>query len=240
MPRKHQLEFANFILRFGDDRVLLDLAEEIVIPAFTSPDLERSYGETKHFFHDVEILNFGDDEHPTLCIAGRYIKDTFVKREQVFNDATDRLVKDTDSLQTSPSSIFILILNSHRLMYFKETSYAPSLLTFQKTISVFLKQKYQEFIDLQHEQTGIEKSQLYREYDPPHLEIVPLTNEESISEFVNQYELLKTVEIKLLSTNNELDNNGFFEKARQAKDAVQSNVTTITHNNGKNGHLRDQ
>lgn len=235
MPRKHQLEFANFILRFGEDRVLLDLAEEIVIPAFTSLNLERSYGETRHFFHDVEILNFGDDENPILCIVGRYIKDTVVKREQVFDDEIDQLVKDTDSLHTSPSAIFVLILNNHRLMYFKETAYAPNLLTFQKTISVFLKQKYQDFIDFQHEQTGIDKSQLYREYDPPSLEIVPLTNEETISEFVNQYELLKTVEIKLLSTNNEMDNNGFFEQARQAKDDVQSNVTTITHNNGKNG-----
>lgn len=49
MPRKSELEFANFILKFGQERALIDFAEEIVIPAFSS-GLERFYGETKHFF----------------------------------------------------------------------------------------------------------------------------------------------------------------------------------------------
>jgi hypothetical protein len=238
MTKKHQLEFANFILRFGDNRVLLDLAEEIVIPAFTSENLGRSYSETRHFFHDVEILNFGDDDTPILCIAGRYIKDTLVRREQVFREETDQLVRDSESLKTSPSAIFMLILNNHRLMYFKETSYAPNILSFKATIINFLKLKYHEFVDRLHEESGVSKSQLYREYEPPNLEIVPLLHTESIGDFVRQYEKLRTVEIQLLSTNNELDNNGFFEQARQAKDEVQSSITTITHNNGKNGLLK--
>lgn len=49
MPKKSELEFANFILRFGQERVLMDYLEEIVIPAFSS-GLERSYGETTYFF----------------------------------------------------------------------------------------------------------------------------------------------------------------------------------------------
>ena len=44
---------------------------------------------------------------------------------------------------------------------------------------------------------------------------MPLTNQQSIGEFVNQYGLLKNVQIQLLSTNNELDNNGFFQQARE-------------------------
>jgi hypothetical protein len=237
MPKKSELEFANFILRFGQERVLIDFVEEIVIPAFSS-GLERSYGETKHFFHDVEILNLGTLENPVLCITGRYIKDTVVKREQVFDEESNELIKDNDSLHTSPSAVFILILNNHRLIYLSETSYAPSLLAFQTTAAKFIKEKYQDFIDELYQQNrhrGIKKVQLYREYDSPSLEIVPLTSEESISEFIEQYSLLKTVEIKLLTTNNELDNNGFFKQARKAKEEVLANTTTITHNNGKDG-----
>jgi len=237
MSKKNELEFANFILRFGQERVLLDFAEEIVIPAFNSGS-ERSYGETKHFFHSVEILNLGSEETPILCIAGRYIKDTVVTREQVFDEEHNILLKDNGSLHTSPSSLFILILNNHRLIYFSESSYAPSLSSFQATVAKFIREKYQDFISELYQQRqhgGITKAQLYRDYDPPELEIVPLTRQESISEFVNQYSLIKTVEIKLLTTNNELDNNEFFKQARKAKEEVLAKTTTITHNNGNDG-----
>ncbi|MBE9176792.1 hypothetical protein IQ225_18375 [Synechocystis salina LEGE 06155] len=237
MPKKGELEFANFILRFGQEHVLIDFVEEIVIPAFNS-GLERAYGETTHFFHDVEILNFGNLENPVLCIVGRYIKNTVVKREQVFDEENNELIKDNSSLHTSPSAVFILILNNHRLIYFSETSYAPSLLAFQTTIGKFIKEKYHHFIDELHQQNQhrrITKTELYRQYGNPSLEIVSLTSEESISEFINQYSLLKTVEIKLLTTNNELDNNEFFKQAKKIKEEANSNTTTITHNNGKDG-----
>lgn len=237
MSKKSELEFANFILRFGEEQVLIDFVEEIVIPAFCS-ELERSYGETKHFFHDVEILNLGTPENPVLCIVGRYIKDTVIKREQVFDEENSELVRDNSSLNTSPSAVFILILNNHRLIYLSETSYAPNLLAFKTTAKKFIKDKYHEFIDelyQRNQHNGITKARLYREYNPPSLEIVPLTSEESIREFINQYNLLKTVEIKLLTTNNELDNNEFFQKARKIKEEAHAKTTTITHNNGKDG-----
>lgn len=183
-------------------------------------------------------MNLGTSENPILCIAGRYIKDTVVKREQVFDEENDELVRDNGSLHTSPSAVFTLILNNHRLIYLSETSYAPNLLAFQKTAEKFIKCKYYEFIDELHQQNrhrGVTKTELYREYDPPSLEIIPLASEESISEFIDQYDFLKTVEIKLLTTNNELDNNEFFKQARKVKEEVHANTTTITHNNGKDG-----
>lgn len=190
------------------------------------------------FFHDVEMLNLGNSEIPVLCIAGRYVKNTVVKREQIFNEENNELIKDNGSLHTSPSAVFILILNNHRLIYLSETSYAPSLLSFQSTAAKFVKDKYHEFINDLYQQNrhrGVTKASLYREHEHPNLEVVSLTSEESIGEFISQYSLLKTVEIKLLTTNNELDNNDFFRQARQIKEEAHANTTTITHNNGKEG-----
>jgi hypothetical protein len=229
MSKKNELEFANFILRFGQERFLLNLVEEVVIPAFNS-GLERSYGEVRHFFHNVEIINLGNEEKPVICIAGRYIKDMVVKREQVFDKSNGGIVKNKRSFQTSPSAIFILVLNNHRLIYLSETSYAPSLLDFQRTTEKFINEKYQIFIANERDGNNSCANKI-----SANLKIIPLTSEESIGDFVNKYDLLKTVRIELITTNNELDNNGFFEQLRQSKEEVHSNVTTIIHDNGKNG-----
>jgi hypothetical protein len=170
MPKKHELEFANFILKFGQEGVLLDYVEEIVIPAFMQKG-ERSYGRTKHFFHHVEILNLGESEELVPCIVGRYIKNTVVSREQVYDEEGQELIKDNESLNTSPSAIFILILNNHRLIYFSETSYSPSLRSFQLTVAKLLREKYHTFIDQTYQEritsnTPITKKQLYIEHDP--------------------------------------------------------------------------
>ena len=237
MAKKSELEFANFILKFGQDRVLLDLAEEIVIPAFISR-LDRSYNTTKHFFLDVEVLNLGSEENPIICIAGRYVKNTIVKPEQVFDEANNELVKSDAFLPSSPSSVFILILNNHRLIYLTETAYAPNLSDFRKTTINFINNKYHEFINELYENRAdrqLTKSQLYSNYERPSLDIIPLSSSQSISDFINQYDSLKEVIIKLGGTNNELDNNDFFKQVRKAKDEAIANTTTITHQNRQDG-----
>ena len=231
MSGKNEIEFANFILRFGEETVLIDLVEEIVIPAFTE-DLERSYKNAKHFFRNVEIVNIGSKEDPIICVIGRYIKDTIVKREQVFDKRSNKIIKNETSLPTAPSSVFILILNNHRLIYFNETAYAPSLSDFQRTVEKFVVEKYKNFTN--------EGNLVYPNGDTyPDLKIIHLTSEGSISKFIDQYSLLKTVKIELVTTNNELDNNDFFAELRRMKEETSSNTTTITHNN-KDGLCKNE
>jgi len=40
--RAPKIAFANLICRFGDEPVLLDLADEVVIPALTNTELRRA------------------------------------------------------------------------------------------------------------------------------------------------------------------------------------------------------
>jgi hypothetical protein len=241
MSKRNELEFANFILKFGMNLNLIDFAEEIVLPAFKDTTMIRSWGETRHFFHDVEILNFGNESNPILCIVGEYIKDTKVTREQVYDPNTGQLRKDSKSLHTSPSAIFTLVLNNHKLIYFSKTASAPGILAFKTTVENFIKDKYHGFIDDMYRENrhqGVTKKELYQRYNPPLLEIVPLAREGLISEFINQYGLLNKVEIKLLTTNNDIDNNGLFiQNVREAKEEALSSVTTITHSSNINDGL---
>ena len=55
MARQQYLEIANFILRFGDRLKMIDLFEEIVLPAFVGGG-ERSYKDTRYMFLDVKLV----------------------------------------------------------------------------------------------------------------------------------------------------------------------------------------
>lgn len=126
MTRKRELEFANLVCKFGDDKNLLDFAEEIVFPAFFDDSRVRRYSDTKYFFLDVTSFSIGRGENEVVCIAGEFVKDTEFTREQLF-DRNKGLHPASGSLRTSPSSIFLLVLNNHRLVYLPKTSYAPGL-----------------------------------------------------------------------------------------------------------------
>jgi hypothetical protein len=239
--RKYLLEFANFVCRFGNEKVLLDLAEEIVIPAFTDSELERSYGSTKYFFHQVEILELQTDGDVSIGIAGRFVKDTLISREQIFDEDNERLVRDPQQLQTSPSSIFILILNNHKLLYVHETLYAPSIKSFESTIKTFIRMKHSEYINRLYEQRQSEEvtyRSLLEEYPDSELEIVPLASEGSIGEFINQFDILQKVEINLLSTNSELDFSEFWDDARESGESINSKKTKIEYRNDTEGLLK--
>jgi hypothetical protein len=85
MTRYKHVEVANFICRFGDDKVLLDLLEEVVLPAFNSNE-RRSYGTTSYFFHQVKLVEIKSANLPIWCITGRFIKNTVLQREQIFDE----------------------------------------------------------------------------------------------------------------------------------------------------------
>jgi hypothetical protein len=44
--KQSAIELGNLVCRFGDHKTLLDLAEEIVFPAFFDGELVRSYDKT--------------------------------------------------------------------------------------------------------------------------------------------------------------------------------------------------
>jgi len=238
------MEMGNLICRFGNKKVLLDLADEVVIPCFFDKLLVRSYDKTSYFFHEVSHAMLADGENEKVIgIAGRFIKDTTLEREQIYEKGKG-LIKDTESMRSSPSAIFLLILNNHRLVYVKETKNAPSKESFRSTLLSFLHIKHKQYIEKEYERLNIAhventdkprvtKNELYESNPRPTLELISLTSEDSIEEFVKKFSILKTIEISLSDRNDETDNDPFFEELQKRKDAIESTNSVVKHTNTK-------
>lgn len=238
------MEMGNLVCRFGNEKVLLDLAEEIVLPSFFDNRLMRSYDKTSFFFHGVvPVILSEEGNEPTIGITGRFIKDTTLEREQIFEEGKG-VVKDLNSMRSSPSALFLLILNNHRLIYVKETKNAPSKESFRSTLLSFMRAKHKQFIDSEHERLKAEyrknieqpkviKKELLESFPRPTLELIPLTSEESIEKFVRKYNILKVMEISLSDRNDENDNDPFFDELQKRKDAIGSVNSVVKHSNPK-------
>lgn len=105
-------------------------------------NIRRISDKSEFFFIDTECVILDEEATPpVLGIKGRIIKNTLLTREQVFDGAD--LVEDHDELETAPSSFFLLILNTHRLILCKEVSGAPTIQNFQSTSQCFLNIEYE-------------------------------------------------------------------------------------------------
>lgn len=222
------IELGNFVCKFGSKN-LLDYFESVVYPAFSDDTLVRKYSETKYFFDKVELITIDG----RVLLVGRFIKDMILEREQVYKQSQG-LVEDYEELQSSPSAIFVLVLDVHRLIFLKETKFAPTLDNFKSTIENFIKAKHKVYIDELAEQSKadgkrITKKKLLVEHFPPTLDIIPLTSARSVEDFIRQYEILSSVTYKFSDRNDELDNEGFFRAVQRQKDEVGSRTTTIKH-----------
>jgi hypothetical protein len=231
-----RVEVANLICKFGENKVLLDMFDEIVSPAFFDKKMKRKYDDTTYFFHNVKLVELDKSgSTPVVGIAGRIIKDTTLRREQIYKEGQG-LVKDEDSIRSSPSAIFLLILNSHRLVYAHETKDAPSKDTFRSTLLSFLRVKYKKYVSDEWEarnevesEKRVTKKSIQEELPPPTLNLIPLTSDSGIADFVNRYDVLKTLEIRFFDRNDENDSDPFFEQFQARRDRLGSDVSILRH-----------
>lgn len=236
--RQHNATFANFICRFGEDKVLLDYAKRIVIPAFTKDTYVRSYGKKTHYhFYETELMNLSEDnDNPIMVLAGRFVKQTELTRTQIYDDEKG-LVQDEASLLSAPSAFFVLILNNHRLIYFPETPHAPDINAFRVTAQQFLRQRHKEYIDRRYEKTRGDdepptKKSLYEAHPRPSLEVVPLTGKADIAGFLRRFEKLKKINFRVVKPNDDLHAGDILGQVRELSDALGSTSTKVTASNG--------
>jgi hypothetical protein len=232
--RQHSAAFANFICRFGEDKVLLDYAQQIVIPAFTKDTFVRSYGKRTHYhFYEVELMNMGSDgEPPILVLAGQFIKETELTRHQVFDEKRG-LIKDEQSMRSAPSAFFVLILNNHRLIYFPETPHAPDLNAFRVTAENFLHKQHDDFIKELFDETRRDnkpptKKLLLKNHPRPTLEVVHLTGKLGIAQFLRRFEKLKTINFRVVKPNDDVNAGEILGQVRELADALKSTNTKVT------------
>lgn len=225
----HELQLANFICRFGEKK-LLDYVEQIVIPAFVGDNVRR-FGQSKYLFNDVQLVSL-DPGKKVVGLVGRFIKDTELRREQYLENGV--LIRDQKSLQSSPTAIFLLLLNPHRLMFVTETSYAPNLSAFSSTCYNFLKKSYLKFIENEYMESiergeKITKKALRILHASPTLNIVPLSSDDDLRNFIFRFSILRRIKIDILQTNDEFDANDLLETIRGQSELLKGKKASLIH-----------
>ena len=222
MSREPSITFANVIVHFGPNLVLLNLAEEVVIPAFTDRNLKRKYSESVYLFINTGWVSYqpNNAEYIELCLFGRHVKDTVLHSEQVLKNG--QLVPSSESIASAPSAFFVLTLSNHKLVYLHETPSAPPLDAFRTTLESFLKTKHQEFINAEFQRRKrtpeeISKTALREEIPSPKVEVMPLASRESIERFVQSIDKLTHLEFRILDTNREFQMLGPYQRIREDK-----------------------
>ena len=236
--RRHVANFANFICKFGEND-LLDYADSIVVPAFLDHSLVRIYRRTAFILHDVKFVTLDKRKEPPLVgLTGRFVKDTQLTREQLF-DRDKGLVQDPQSMRSSPSVFFVLILNNHRLIYFPETTHAPTLDMFRSTVLWCLRIKHEQFVnelfsDLKNADEDVGKTQLLELHPRPTLEVIPISGNEEIRRFIKRYDRLRKIDFQIIRTNDEIDGEGLFDDVRKYLGTdLDAKFTKVTVSNTK-------
>lgn len=235
MPRnKKCLEIGNLVCRVGLQKVLLDIFEDIIWPSIEVKDRYRSYGATKFKFLSNHLIKLGmDGTTPVVGMVGRFVKDTVLSREQVLvNDS--EIVHDPQSMRSSPASLFLLILNTHRLIYVKETRFAPSLSEFKGTFEHYVRMGIRDYINftvsqLKRTERKKARARLKGEFISLKVSLNPITCKDSIEEFVDRFRKIQTLKIKSEEVNNEIDNSEFLEGFRAQKTRLKSSSAVLIH-----------
>src|SRR5690606_24927948 len=124
--------------------VLLDFYDELVEPAFLG-DYQRSYGDTRYLFLQTKLVDVGTPEEPSPAIAGRFVKDTVLHQQQRLIEG--RLEPAEATLESAPSSLFVLVLKGHRLLYLREHRGSPDMSQFATTLERFIQYARSERVD---------------------------------------------------------------------------------------------
>lgn len=239
----NRVEFVNFLCHFGREKVMLDYLMEIALPAFLDDTLIRHRGQenvSAYFFYDVHIETLETTPSGSvLGVYGQFVKNVNLTRTQIF-DPSRGLVQDARSMASSPSSTFLLILNSHQLAFLPRTRHAPTLGEFEATTRNFISRKYKKYIDDLYESRKrspdtTTKTALRAETPPPEIHVVPLANLDSVADFVARFEKLRSIDFRLLRPNPAIDADDTFRDVRGILESLGANNGKIVATNSTEG-----
>jgi hypothetical protein len=176
-------------------------------------------------------MYFDGSESRVIALAGRFIKNTVLRRHQIF-DPEKGIMPDQQTMPSAPSAFFLLIFNNHRLIYFPETPYAPDLGAFEAAARKFIGLKYRQYIETLYRsgaQRGepVTKIELRKLHGQPVVNIIPLSNEASIDEFLSRFSRLQRIEFELIKPNSETDGHAIWQQWRQMNGRLEPDKTVV-------------
>lgn len=199
-------QFANLVVKFGKDDLLDHSA--IVLRAFLNDTHIRGYGRTHYHFLDVSLEKADPNDASSLVVVGRFVKNTVLEREQIL--AGGKLLADHQEIESAPSSAFLLVLKTHRMIFVQETKFAPTLSEFESTLRRFITKEFEENLRkvYEHEKAQNPKytwKDARRANPAPSVSVVPLTSRSSISNFISRFSKIDTLSIPLIDRNSDFD-----------------------------------
>ena len=230
MLTNQHLEVWNFVCRFGE-QVLLDRYAELVEPAFLG-NHERGWGDTRFVLNKVQYLNAGTKAKPSPALAGRFVKDTVLHQEQKL--VGGKLLPADGELPSAPSSLFVLILASHRLLFVREHRGSPDAKQFAATIDRFIRIERTKLIEKLHlasraTEERRSKAALHRDIPLPEVTATPVVLQSDIEAFVKKFARIRKVAIEIAPTNDEPDNEEFFQALRANGSAINAKKSRVEY-----------
>lgn len=206
---KNMLEISNFTCCFND-KPMVSMLKEIVIPAFVDTNLQRAYKDSLFFFIDVDVEDISIDSESYKIICGRFVKKHKLVSEQEYESG--QLIKRVEAIDDAPSSVFALIVDNHRLLLANETAYAPTTNQFASTIRRFLNIKLREYVVAYSKEKLVTIQQAKTELGELFLNIVPQPSKKAINDFIDQYEVIQKIRIELIKRTNHERDSGIWEE----------------------------
>lgn len=236
MNSNFRVNFANLSIKFGD-KDLLDYID-VVSKAFLMDTNIRNTRSGNYFFLDAKIMRSDPKDPMTTVIAGHFVKNTTLTREQLFKD--DELVTDHAQIQTSPSAYFVLFLADHRLAYAPETKSAPTLKNFEAAVSLFVKRSFKMFEDeIYYQKKSIDakytRSSFYKEHDAPIISVVPQTSRQDIDAFINRFQVINKITVHVVKRNQDIDGENIFEQLLEQTEPLGPTSAKYEVRGGKEG-----
>ncbi len=215
---------------------MLDCFLDYIYPAVTRGYV-REYGDSTMFFYDTKVIQIRSDEENPLFLYGKFVKDTFIRREQVYVDG--KLLQDKDVFQNSPSSIFIISLSDHRMFYIKEHRDSPNIDSFKSTMESIVNKHIKRIIDDEYSrlmELNSEypdrvkkpvKSKIEKNYPYMELDIIQLSSDANLEQFINEFKSIDRLSLALVMPNDETDPNDFFRSWRITKNKLNGAKSKI-------------
>lgn len=241
MAFKHAMTVANFTCRFGDKKVLLDLFQEVIYPAFFD-SAPRTYANNTFYLFDLAFVNVGTKSLVEPVIAGRFVRDMGLTRSHVLRES--QLIPDKNSMESATSARFVLVLSSHTLLYIPDTPHAPPLAMFRSTIQYHLSKAWAKYIKVETKRQrkanpkGPKLREIYiklaEETPPPELELIELPSSISIKQFLDKFKEIDRVEYRINDTNHSIDFSPLINDLRAQKQATESKQIILVESKPKN------
>ena len=206
-----KMEVANFTCRSSiGDVELLDVFGEYVYEAMKNQEVPGSgRSEIRSYkFIDLKFQKINGE----IILYGRLVKNLNLAREQILKG--EILIESYETMESAPSSFFVLILSNHKLLWVREKSRAPLLKDFKYVMEKMLERQREELVKeyiLKNQQILLlnnDKESLnrkaYSEYPELDISVTQIGNKIEIKEKLAKFENIYKIKLVALKRNNEM------------------------------------